>query len=308
MTEQRSDVESVAVLTVSYHSDDVLPPFLASLRDASSSLAYVVVADNLPSARTEKIASDAGAYYLPLPANPGYGGAMDLAAAQVPTSIEWLLVSNPDVVLRPGAVDRLLQTAATDSRIASIGPAVLTPDGQVYPSARAIPSLRTGVGHALFANIWIGNPWTRAYRNDTDVEPVARDAGWLSGSCLLVRRSAFDAIGGFDPGFFMYFEDVDLGYRFGQAGFRNVYEPAAVVEHSGAHSTRTESARMIAAHHASASRFLRKKYAGWWLLPVRLALGVGLSIRSAIFGRHAARGDSRFSLAGGASRDSRLSP
>jgi N-acetylglucosaminyl-diphospho-decaprenol L-rhamnosyltransferase len=284
-----SHAESVAVLTVSYNSDDVLPGFLASIPRAVSSGAYVVIADNLPSLSTKTIASTAGAHYLPLHNNPGYGTAMDLAAAQVPASIEWLLVSNPDVVLRPGAIDRLLMTATTDSRIASIGPAVLTPDGQVYPSARAIPSLRTGIGHALFANIWIGNPWSRAYRNDTDVGPVARDAGWLSGSCLLVRRSAFDAIGGFDREFFMYFEDVDLGYRFGQAGYRNVYEPAAVVEHTGAHSTGSESVRMIAAHHASASRFLGKKYAGWWLWPVRVALGISLTVRSSLLSRRAAR-------------------
>lgn len=289
MAELRSDVESVAVLTVSYHSDDVLPEFLASIARAMSSRPYVVVADNLPTASTEKIAADSGAHYLALPENPGYGTAMDLAAAQVPESVDWLLVSNPDIVLRPGSVDRLIQTASADNRIAAVGPAVLTPDGQVYPSARAIPSLRTGVGHALFANIWTGNPWTRAYRNDTDSELVTRDAGWLSGSCLLIRRSAFESIGGFDQGFFMYFEDVDLGYRLGRAGFRNVYEPAAAVEHLGGHSTTSESARMIAAHHQSASRFLRKKYAGWWLLPVRVVLGVGLAVRSAALRRSADR-------------------
>ncbi len=293
MAELRSDVGSVAVLTVSYHSDDVLPEFLASIPRATSAETYVVVADNLPSASTRKIAADAGARYLALPDNPGYGTAMDLAAAEVPDSIEWLLISNPDVILRAGAVDQLLATAGTDSRIAAIGPAVLTPDGEAYPSARAIPSLRTGIGHALFANIWIGNPWTRAYRKDTTAEPVMRDAGWLSGSCLLVRRSAFDAIGGFDRGFFMYFEDVDLGYRLGRAGYRNVYDPAAVVEHSGAHSTSSESARMIAAHHASARRFLRKKYASWWLWPLRVSLGVGLALRSALLSRRAARAQDR---------------
>jgi N-acetylglucosaminyl-diphospho-decaprenol L-rhamnosyltransferase len=183
------------------------------------------------------------------------------------------------VVLGPGSIDRLLETGSSDQAIAAIGPAVLNPDGSVYPSARAVPSLRTGVGHALFANLWQRNPWTLAYRRETDPSDERRDAGWLSGSCLLVRRSAFDAIGGFDDGYFMYFEDVDLGFRFGKAGFRNVYEPAASVTHVGAHST-GESARMVRAHHDSARRFLSKKYAGWWLWPVRATLAVGLAIRS----------------------------
>jgi N-acetylglucosaminyl-diphospho-decaprenol L-rhamnosyltransferase len=157
---------------------------------------------------------------------------------------------------------------------------VLNPDGSVYPSARAVPSLRTGIGHALFANLWQRNPWTLAYRRESDPSDQARDAGWLSGSCLMVRRSAFDAIDGFDEGYFMYFEDVDLGFRLGRAGYRNVYEPSAQVTHVGAHSTGSESARMVAAHHASARRFLSKKYAGWWLWPVRVVLRVGLAIRS----------------------------
>jgi N-acetylglucosaminyl-diphospho-decaprenol L-rhamnosyltransferase len=165
--------------------------------------------------------------------------------------------------------------------------AAIMTDGLVYPSARAIPSLRTGIGHALFANIWLANPWTRAYRNDTETTPVRRDAGWLSGACLLVRRSVFEQLGGFDPNFFMYFEDVDLGYRLGKLGYRNVYEPAATVIHTGAHSTEGESARMIAAHHESARRFLHKKYSGWYLLPVRIVLDLGLAVRSSALKRRA---------------------
>jgi N-acetylglucosaminyl-diphospho-decaprenol L-rhamnosyltransferase len=108
----------------------------------------------------------------------------------------------------------------------------------------------------------------------------------LSGACVLVRKSAFDEIGGFDTGFFMYFEDVDLGYRLGKSGHRNVYEPAAVVTHTGAHSTNSDSGRMITAHHESARRFLNKKYSGPLLWPVRVVLRIGLQLRSALVRRH----------------------
>ena len=107
-----------------------------------------------------------------------------------------------------------------------------------------------------------------------------RDAGWLSGSCLLVRRSAFERIDGFDEGYFMYFEDVDLGYRFGLAGFRNVYQPDAEVTHVGGHSTRGESAAMVEAHHRSARRFVAAKYRGPLLAPVRWVLDAGIAVRS----------------------------
>ncbi|MBX3193998.1 MAG: glycosyltransferase family 2 protein [Microbacteriaceae bacterium] len=271
---------SVGIVTVAYRSGRVLPAFLDSVPGAASGPLRVVVVDNDPSrGDARRLAEASGAGYVPLPSNPGYGGAVNAGVAALP-GVEWILVSNPDVVLGEGVVDALLARAETDTGIGAVGPAVHNPDGSVYPSARAVPSLRTGVGHALFANLWQRNPWTQAYRRETDPSDQTRDAGWLSGSCLLVRRSAFDEIGGFDEGYFMYFEDVDLGYRLGKAGYRNVYEPAASVTHTGAHSTGSESARMVAAHHESARRFLSKKYSGWWLWPVRVALRAGLSLRS----------------------------
>jgi N-acetylglucosaminyl-diphospho-decaprenol L-rhamnosyltransferase len=283
---------SVAVVTVSYGSENVLPAFLASVEGASTGQVLVVVADNRPEpdSSVESIVREAGARYLPLASNLGYGGAMNAAVAGLPASVEWVLVSNPDVELGSGSIDILRSTGEEDPRIGSVGPQIMT-DGVVYPSARNLPSLRTGVGHALFANIWVGNPWTRAYRRGSDGSPARRDAGWLSGACVLVRRSAFDQLGGFDPGFFMYFEDVDLGYRLGRSSYRNVYEPAATVTHSGAHSTESssESARMIEAHHASARRFLGKKYSGWALWPVRFALSIGLSVRSGFLRRRSVR-------------------
>lgn len=277
----------VAVVTVSYGSGAVLEGFLHSVSAASTVAPIVIVADNKPhdGAGVAALAARYQASYLPLDTNLGYGGAINAAAATLPASVEWILVSNPDVCLMPGALDGLLATGNSDVRIGSVGPAITTSDGAVYPSARVVPSLRTGIGHALFANIWIGNPWTRAYRNDAVPSEKSRDAGWLSGACVLVRRSAFAALGGFDEGFFMYFEDVDLGYRLGKLGYRNVYDPAATVIHSGAHSTTGDSDRMIEVHHDSARRFLSKKYSGWWLWPVRAILNVGLNVRSAVVRR-----------------------
>jgi len=269
----------VGIVTVAYRSDAVLPGFLGSI--PSDAAAHIVIVDNAPlQGDAAGLAAKAGAQYIPLPGNPGYGGAVNAGVRALPESIEWVLISNPDVVLDPDTIDTLRATASADPEIAAVGPAVLNPDGSVYPSARAVPSLRTGVGHALFANLWQRNPWTLAYRRETDASDERRDAGWLSGSCLLVRRSAFDEVGGFDEGYFMYFEDVDLGYRLGKAGYRNVYEPTARVTHAGAHSTGTESVQMVRAHHASARRFLSKKYSAWWLWPVRVALSAGLAIRS----------------------------
>ena len=276
-----------AIVTVSYGSSDVLPGFLRSVPGVSAEHPVVIVADNKPEGDqvVAEITSANQATYLPLHANLGYGGAINAAVETLPPSVEWILVSNPDVSLTPGALDALIAVGESDPRVGSVGPTVLTAEGEVYPSARSVPSLRTGVGHALLGNFWRENPWTRAYRNETQTPVDRRDAGWLSGSCVLVRRSAFAELGGFDTGFFMYFEDVDLGYRLGKLGYRNVYEPAARVVHTGAHSTTNDSSRMISAHHDSAQRFLTKKYAAWWLWPVRVTLTVGLRVRSALVRR-----------------------
>ncbi|SDO16040.1 N-acetylglucosaminyl-diphospho-decaprenol L-rhamnosyltransferase [Cryobacterium flavum] len=283
----------VAVVTVSYGSEDVLGPFLASLPSASRQPLHVVVADNKPAATTnavESMTTSAGGTYLSLPSNRGYGYAINTAVRELGPEIDWVVVSNPDVTVNPGCIDILLESVL-DSSIAAVGPRILSSDGEVYPSARTVPSLRSGVGHAIFANFWPKNPWTRNYRRESEIEPVRRDAGWLSGAFLMIRRSVFDQIDGFDESYFMYFEDVDLGYRIGRLGLRNVYEPAAAVVHTGAHSTSThdESAGMIRAHHESAQKFLFKKYSGPWLGPLRLLLAVGLGLRSRLEARRSAR-------------------
>ena len=289
MARSPSHSAAVAVITVSYGSEDVLPGFLASIPAASMRPVISIVVDNKPeSGGAAKIAAAAGADYLPAPGNRGYGAAVNAARRRLPASVDWILISNPDVLLRPSAIDALVSTAESDPVIGAVGPAIFTETGEVYPSARALPSLRTGVGHALFANLWTDNPWTRAYQSEEYTDRV-RKAGWLSGACLLVRREAFDEIDGFDDGYFMYFEDVDLGFRLARAGYRNLYQPAATAVHIGAHSTSSDSARMIRAHHASARRFLNKKYHGWYLFPVRLGLTIGLSVRSTVLVRRAER-------------------
>lgn len=272
----------VAVVTVSYGSGEVLAPFLESLGAAAATAPVVVVADNLAGTESsvENQVRAHGADYLPMSHNAGYGGGINAAARRLPDSIEWILVANPDVVLAKGSLDSLVATGDADPFVGAVGPAILSPMGQLYPSARAIPSLRTGIGHALFANLWLTNPWTREYRDEGDSPRSRRAAGWLSGACVLVRRDLFDQLGGFDENYFMYFEDVDLGYRIGQAGMRNIFEPDAEVTHSGAHSTAENSRAMVRVHHASAQRFLTSKYSGPRMWPVRAALRIGLSIRS----------------------------
>ncbi|HEY4152623.1 MAG TPA: glycosyltransferase, partial [Pseudolysinimonas sp.] len=157
---------SVGIVTVAYRSNGVLEGFLDSVVASGTEPLPVVIVDNAPGDADDasQLSARRSASYLPLPSNPGYGGAVNAGVRALPASVEWILVSNPDVVLAPGSVDLLRLAGDADPAIGAIGPAVLNPDGSIYPSARAVPSLRTGVGHALFVNLWQRNPWTLAYR------------------------------------------------------------------------------------------------------------------------------------------------
>src|SRR5205823_13831633 len=126
-----------------------------------------------------------------------------------------VVVGKPDVEWAEGSRDGLLAAAGRGPRGGAFGPLIREPDGGVYPSGRLLPSLGRGAGHAVFGKVWPSNPWTRSYRQ-SEAATAERTAGWLSGSCLLLRRTAFDSVGGFDPRYFMYFEDVDLGERLGR--------------------------------------------------------------------------------------------
>jgi len=275
----------VAVVIVTHFSGGHLGACLASIPTASATPTQTVIVDNATtdSSVRDVVAAFPGVRFIEAGGNLGYGRAVNVGAAALPDGIEWILVTNPDTVFAPGSIDVLREVAESDPSIGSVGPRILNADGSVYPSARALPSLRTGIGHALFARAWPSNPWTARYlRSDVyrseDAEPAA--AGWLSGAAVLVRRSAFDRIGGFDPRFFMYFEDVDLGKRLGEAGWVNLYAPAASVEHAGGESTKRYSRLMLTVHHRSAYLYLAKKYRKWYLWPLRVALRAGLFLRS----------------------------
>jgi len=275
-----SPATSIGIVTVSFRSSDAILNLLASIPGSTSHPVELVVVDNVPGGDNDLAAALSGspARIVPRPDNPGYGGGINAGVETLDPAVEWVFVVNPDVTLDSGSLDELVRVGDSDSSIGSLGPRIRDQAGTVYPSARAIPSLRLGVGHALLGDLVPTNPWTRRYHQFADYD-TTRDAGWLSGACILVRRAAFDDVDGFDDGFFMYFEDVDLGFRLGQGGWRNVFVPSALVEHEGGHSTRQHSTSMIAAHHVSARRWVGKRYPGivWW--PVRFIVAVGLRVR-----------------------------
>ena len=269
--------DDVAAVVVNYNAREHLLACVRSLRCEGVDDVVVVDNDSRDGSGSALAAVDPGARFIPTGANLGFGTAANRGVAA--TGSPLVLIMNPDAVLRPGALEALAAALEGDDGLAVVGPRVDNLDGTLYPSARRFPALGVAAGHAFLGLVRPDNRFTRRYKM-LDGEPGAKaDVDWVSGTCMLVRRDAFEAIGGFDEAFFMYVEDVDLCWRLWQAGWRVGYEPAARVVHTVGASSELAPYRMIAAHHRSLLRFAAKTVRG----PNRLLLPVvatGLAVRT----------------------------
>jgi N-acetylglucosaminyl-diphospho-decaprenol L-rhamnosyltransferase len=267
---------AIAGVVVNYNAKEDLLSCVASLLGEGADI--VIVADNGSTDGSEAALSARypEVKWAPTGANLGYGAAADIGAALSDST--YLLVCNPDVVVESGSVTILRQFLEARPDVALVGPRIVDRTGKLYPSARRFPDLLEALGHGFLGQFWPGNPFSRRYRmNDWD-HASARPVDWVSGACFLARRTAWEAVGGFDRAYFMYLEDVDLCWRLGRAGWAVAYEPAAQVVHVQGVSADRHPYRMLLAHHVSMWRFARRATPARrrWALPLVLP---GLAVR-----------------------------
>ena len=252
-----------SAVVVNYEAGDALRDCVASLlADTSAGAPEIVVVDN---GSTDGSIERLLAAYPTVPvvatgANLGDAGAASRGIAA--TAAPVVAVCNPDLLIDPGTAAAMVCRLDDDPRLAAVGPAIFEPDGTHYPSARQIPRLHDTVGHAFLGAMRPSNRFTRRYR-ELDRDPsVTRAVDWVSGAAIWLRRTAIDAVGGWDDEYFMYVEDVDLCWRLTQEGWAVAYEPAGRVTHVQGLSTRRHPYRMIVAHHRSLLRFAGKRWRG----------------------------------------------
>ena len=276
-------------MIVNYNAGQHLSACVASLEAAG--IPTILVADN---------ASDDGSVELMRERHPevevidtgtnlGYGGAVNLGAARVTS--DYLLVSNPDTMFDRETPARLIDALEADPSAGAAGPRVDTGSGEVYPSARTFPSVTDSIGHGFLGLVWRNNPWSRRYLMAGRSLEQTQTVDWVSGSCMMLRRSAFEAVSGFDESFFMYAEDVDLCRRMAEAGWTTLYVPTARVVHIQGVSSARHPYRMIVAHHRSLLRFASLTSRGHRdraLLPM-VALGLGTRAALLALGRALSR-------------------
>ena len=246
---------SVTIAVVSYN---VAPLLERCLRSAEAALEEVgggelIVVDNASSDESVALVRRefAAAHLIANERNVGFGVGCNTALER--SVSEAMLFLNPDAELQPGALDALLCSLDAEPNAALVGPRITYPDGRAQPTRRRFPTLAALALEATPLE-WRGPRWpalARDYRDDAP--PAASREDWISGACLLGRTAALRSVGGFDPTFFMYFEEVDLARRLAACGWETWYEHGAEVTHHHSRSADQDLA-------AKDRRYYRSKY------------------------------------------------
>ncbi len=243
---------SVSAVVVSHGHRDELAESLPAL---APQVDEIVIVANVPGSLPDDLL---GARVIENDRPLSYAANLNRGIAE--TAGELILVDNPDAVPEPGAVAELAAFVREHPRCGVAGPQLVDPDGAWQPSRRRFPTVGgTLVRRSPLRLLFPPLERQRAHYHldERPREPV--EADWMLGGCLLLRRAMLRELGGYDPGFRMYGEEIDLCYRAAKAGWERWYVPAAVVRHRwDAVTDRTLLTRRTLWHWRSVLRFVRK--------------------------------------------------
>ena len=237
---------NVAAVVVSHGHPEELEESLPAIRPQVDEL---VVIANIPGSVPDGV--DAVHNERPL----GFGANVNLGAGL--TTSELILSANPDAAPEPGAVAALREFMERHPRCGVAGPRMVFPDGSRQPSRRRFPTVTGTIVRRTPLRLVV--PQKRHFHLDEDTPDEPIQAEWMLAAFLLMRRTMLEELGGFDEGFRLYGEDIDLQYRAMQAGWERWYVPAAVVRHE--HKAETDKrwlTRRTLWHWAGIARFVCK--------------------------------------------------
>ena len=235
----------IDVVVVSYRSDATLRGCVEPLTRVAG--VRVTVVDNAsPDGDPLGTIADLPVDAVRAPRNGGFAYGCNLGVSR--GSAPLLLFLNPDARIDAASLDALVTALLADPRTALVGPRILDDDGSLAYSLRRFPRVRSTWAKALFLHRVLPlAAWTDELIRDPAAYDHPSQAEWLSGACMLVRRDAYERLGGFDEGLFLYCEDTDLCRRLWEAGHAVRFEPHAVVRHVGGASSGAGETQAIAA-------------------------------------------------------------
>lgn len=249
----------ISIIIVTYNSRREIDQCLTTLfADLGAMPAQVIVVDNASTDGTpEHLAAQWRQVELLKQAhNRGFAAANNLGLAVARGDA--ILLLNPDTRVQAGAIGAMLNALDRHADVGVVGPQLLNSDSSLQPSCREFPNVLTHfIGMTELYRIgWVRRLFRRWLSSLSD-HRTARYVDWVSGACLLVRRSAIDAVGSMDERFFIYGEELDWQYRMAQYGWRVWFEPSAQIVHAGGASTAAVPAQRIVWQYESIFRFAR---------------------------------------------------
>lgn len=264
------------VVVVAYNSRDCLRECVEPLADAPG--VSVLIVDNACPERSYEVVEDLAAVrVIHMPSNGGF--ARGCNAGWREGSSSHVLFLNPDSRIGAREVVALADELDDDPSVGAVGPRTLDVDGNVSYSIRRFPSLRSTYAQALFLHrLFPRARWVDEVVRDPEAYERRAVVDWLSGACLMVRRSGLEAIGGLDEDFLFYSEDVDLCRRLTQeTGLSVLFTPAATCIHAGGRSSpRAQLLPMLA---ASRLRYTRRYCGRVGSIVDRVGMGLGEALR-----------------------------
>jgi len=221
------------VVVVTYNSVHVIGDLLDSLPSALGALtAGVIVVDNGSTDGTVDFVTARGGCKVVRSANVGYAGGINRGVREG-GSAEAILILNPDVRLSENSIPPLLK-ALHEPHVGIVAPQVRSPEGELEFSLRREPSLLNATGLSR-----TGRPALSEHISDPADYARPRVVDWALGAVLLISRSCYDLLGGWDESFFLYSEETDFCLRARDLGLLTWYEPGSVAVHIGGASGRS---------------------------------------------------------------------
>ncbi len=266
----------VSVVLVTYNSSRDLPACLASLRAHTAGIAYeVIVADNASTDGTPELVAQRYPWVrlLRRRSNSGLSAAINDGVRM--STGDCIAVLNPDIRIESDVLAPLAAYLQEHPDAGIVAPKLLNEDGTLQLSCRSFPGYATVLfnRYSIVTRLFPRNRASARYLMSDFDHTTTRDVDWVSGAALMLRRAVFDELGGWDSGFFMFNEDVDLCRRLHDRGYRVVYKPDAQLFHKIGVSKST-SPRMVIARHRSIWRYYRKHLRGGAVRDIATAAGI----------------------------------